>query len=175
MYAQKGSRISRAFLCLVLGRLCWLALCWFPCHLGLHYFDFVEDRFHLVIKNKCEFILFSSRFALSLQKKGVRQLFLCACGEIGRRARLRIWCLATCRFESYQAHKGREISLPFFISLSVVGLLLKYISTTSLALAFSDTKRAVFFVGNTYKFIAPALSKRHFLMLNLLHKSTFKC
>ena len=28
-----------------------------------------------------------------------------ACGEIGRRARLRIWCFATCRFESYQAHK----------------------------------------------------------------------
>ena len=27
-----------------------------------------------------------------------------ACGGIGRRARLRIWCLATCRFESYQAH-----------------------------------------------------------------------
>ena len=28
----------------------------------------------------------------------------CACGEIGRRARLRIWCSDTCRFESYQAH-----------------------------------------------------------------------
>ncbi len=28
----------------------------------------------------------------------------CACGGIGRRARLRIWCLATCRFESCQAH-----------------------------------------------------------------------
>ena len=28
----------------------------------------------------------------------------CACGEIGRRARLRIWCRETCRFESYQAH-----------------------------------------------------------------------
>ena len=27
-----------------------------------------------------------------------------ACGEIGRRARLRIWCFATCRFESYHAH-----------------------------------------------------------------------
>ena len=27
-----------------------------------------------------------------------------ACGEIGRRARLRIWCRETCRFESYQAH-----------------------------------------------------------------------
>ena len=27
-----------------------------------------------------------------------------ACGEIGRRARLRIWCSDTCRFESYQAH-----------------------------------------------------------------------
>ena len=28
----------------------------------------------------------------------------CACGVIGSRARLRIWCLTTCRFESYQAH-----------------------------------------------------------------------
>ena len=28
----------------------------------------------------------------------------CACGEIGIRARLRIWCRETCRFESYQAH-----------------------------------------------------------------------
>ncbi len=27
-----------------------------------------------------------------------------ACGEIGRRARLRIWCCETCRFESYHAH-----------------------------------------------------------------------
>ena len=30
--------------------------------------------------------------------------FYRACGEIGRRARLRIWCFATCRFESYHAH-----------------------------------------------------------------------
>ena len=38
--------------------------------------------------------------ALSLHlKKNSR-----ACGEIGRRARLRIWCFATCRFESYHAH-----------------------------------------------------------------------
>ena len=28
------------------------------------------------------------------------------CGVIGSRARLRIWCLATCRFESYQPHKN---------------------------------------------------------------------
>ena len=27
-----------------------------------------------------------------------------ACGEIGRRARLRIWWFMPCRFESYQAH-----------------------------------------------------------------------
>ena len=34
-----------------------------------------------------------------------------ACGEIGRRARLRIWCRETCRFESYQAHFS--CGLPF--------------------------------------------------------------
>ena len=41
----------------------------------------------------------------------------CACGEIGRRARLRIWCLAMCRFESCQAHKKKEPSkgLLFFL------------------------------------------------------------
>ena len=44
-----------------------------------------------------------------------------ACGEIGRRARLRIWCLATCRFESYQAHdetkedNSREFSSFLFL------------------------------------------------------------
>ncbi len=32
----------------------------------------------------------------------------CACGEIGRRARLRIWCFATCRFESCQAHESKS-------------------------------------------------------------------
>ena len=32
----------------------------------------------------------------------------CACGEIGRRARLRIWCSDTCRFESYQAHSALQ-------------------------------------------------------------------
>ena len=31
-----------------------------------------------------------------------------ACGEIGRRARLRIWCLAMCRFESCQAHHNKK-------------------------------------------------------------------
>ena len=44
-----------------------------------------------------------------------------ACGEIGRRARLRIWCFATCRFESYQAHdetkedNSREFSSFLFL------------------------------------------------------------
>ena len=28
----------------------------------------------------------------------------CACGGIGRHARLRIWCLRACKFESYQAY-----------------------------------------------------------------------
>ena len=31
-----------------------------------------------------------------------------ACGGIGRRARLRIWYLAMCRFESCQAHKRKS-------------------------------------------------------------------
>ena len=34
------------------------------------------------------------------------------CGEIGRRARLRIWWLRPCRFESYQVHAG-PACLPF--------------------------------------------------------------
>ena len=32
----------------------------------------------------------------------------CACGEIGRRARLRIWWFRPCRFESYQAHTKKQ-------------------------------------------------------------------
>ena len=43
----------------------------------------------------------------------------CACGEIGRRARLRIWCSDTCRFESYQAHRDeRGFSFVFFYLFS---------------------------------------------------------
>ena len=34
----------------------------------------------------------------------VRPPIRCACGEIGRRARLRIWCRKAYRFESCQAH-----------------------------------------------------------------------
>ena len=33
-----------------------------------------------------------------------------ACGVIGSRARLRIWCRETCRFESYQAHEKEDIN-----------------------------------------------------------------
>ena len=29
---------------------------------------------------------------------------ICACGGIGRHARLRIWCREACKFESYQAY-----------------------------------------------------------------------
>ncbi len=43
-------------------------------------------------------------------------ILFCACGEIGRRARLRIWCLAMCRFESCQAHKLQEDFGPLFLS-----------------------------------------------------------
>lgn len=46
-----------------------------------------------------------------------RPLFVhCACGEIGRRARLRIWCCKTCRFDSCQAH---QYEFPFSFIISV--------------------------------------------------------
>ena len=35
--------------------------------LGCCYSDFVEDKIHLGIKNKCEFILYFARLLLSLQ------------------------------------------------------------------------------------------------------------
>ena len=55
------------------------------------------------------------RAAMSLGRLGLyRSFHICspslscrtfrACGEIGRRARLRIWWFMPCRFESYQAH-----------------------------------------------------------------------
>ena len=59
--------------------------------------------------------LFASFFALSLHISDFSRTFgvafanyqqkrPCACGEIGRRDRLRIYCLTMCRFESCQAH-----------------------------------------------------------------------
>ena len=42
--------------------------------------------------------------SLAFRKNNVSLPPISACGEIGRRARLRIWCRETCRFESYQAH-----------------------------------------------------------------------
>ena len=45
------------------------------------------------------------RVPSSLRKKHYLCTRICACGEIGRRARLRIWWPRPCRFESYQAHR----------------------------------------------------------------------
>ena len=66
-------------------------------------------RWHDLCIRKCESRLHSLGIKQALlarwhdfcQPKGAND---CACGEIGRRARLRIWCSDTCRFESYQAH-----------------------------------------------------------------------
>ena len=46
----------------------------------------------------------SAPFSLEIVAHDVFLQSKCACGEIGIRARLRIWCRETCRFESYQAH-----------------------------------------------------------------------
>ena len=43
----------------------------------------------------------------------VRPPIRCACGEIGRRARLRIWCRKAYRFESCQAHQTNIIRTYF--------------------------------------------------------------
>ena len=52
-----------------------------------------------------------------------------ACGEIGRRARLRIWCFATCRFESYHAHDWTKEEFP----RKEIPLFLSWKSTTRAA------------------------------------------
>ena len=44
----------------------------------------------------------------------------CACGVIGSRARLRIWCREACRFESYQAHRTDDSVLKKLITESSV-------------------------------------------------------
>ena len=67
--------------------------------------------------NEIYFFLHSVCTIFARQKQNW-QFAPCACGEIGRRARLRIWCFATCRFESYQAHnrgKSEKIFLDFFL------------------------------------------------------------
>ena len=55
------------------------------------------------------FFLYFLALPLENSEKSVifaRILYIrCACGEIGRRARLRIWWFRPCRFESYQAHR----------------------------------------------------------------------
>ncbi len=63
----------------------------------------------------------------------------CACGEIGRHARLRIWCFAACRFESYQAHKEKTGSRPFFFILNEIPIpsfSLYFYLTTTLPLSY---------------------------------------
>lgn len=67
------------------------------------------------------------RAAMSLGRLGLyRSFHICspslsyrtfrACGEIGRRARLRIWWFMPCRFESYQAHfcKSQVVDIQLF-------------------------------------------------------------
>ena len=68
-------------------------------------FGCAEHTMHSAMKRKSRicFVLLSTfrNFAAAYEKR----VSICACGGIGRRARLRIWCLTTCRFESCQAHK----------------------------------------------------------------------
>ena len=47
-----------------------------------------------------------SAFVRVIEKKDVSlHRTSCACGGIGRHARLRIWCSDACKFESYQAYR----------------------------------------------------------------------
>ena len=55
-----------------------------------------------------------SCFSLSIQRKALPLRRLnqeCACGGIGRHARLRIWCREACRFESYQAYEAKAFGV----------------------------------------------------------------
>ena len=45
-----------------------------------------------------------------VKKMRTFESFSRACGVIGSRARLRIWCRETCRFESYQAHEKEDVN-----------------------------------------------------------------
>ncbi len=44
----------------------------------------------------------------SLQLLFIFALHNCGRGEIGRHARLRIWCREVCRFESYRPHNNQR-------------------------------------------------------------------
>lgn len=56
----------------------------------------------------------------------------CGYGEIGRHARLRIWCRKACRFESYYPHKKSEINVSdFFYVIKSTVIFLKKILRTS--------------------------------------------
>ena len=58
---------------------------------------YIEERWGEKVPECCT----PNKKVLSLRRK----MQTSACGVIGSRARLRIWCLTTCRFESYQAHR----------------------------------------------------------------------
>ena len=58
---------------------------------------------------------------LVIQKKNVTLQSVSACGEIGRRARLRIWYREMCRFESYHAHAYSWTSISYIYMGLIAG------------------------------------------------------
>ena len=61
------------------------------------------------MNNFCENCFENWKLSVSLHPQ------LSGYGEIGRHARLRIWCRKACRFESYYPHKkSPNLSLDFF-------------------------------------------------------------
>ena len=54
-----------------------------------------------------EKLLCGERKVITFADAGLRAVHhMSGCGVIGSRARLRIWCRKTCRFESYHPHEG---------------------------------------------------------------------
>ena len=76
-------------------------------------------------------------------------------GEIGRHARLRIWCRKACRFESYYPHK-KSFS---FEKLFFIPVVLNYFSSIQALILFSSKANGITPDSNTFSW--------NFLMSNL--------
>ena len=100
-----------------------------------------------------------SSLGVSSKKSLSSRRVFCACGEIGRRARLRIWCRETCRFESYQAHHNTFLKENF-----LRGRLSFLFARTQ----FADSKR--WFKNRPYNYLRISRHFRVFLR-SLLEKT----
>ena len=101
------------------------------------------------MNNFCEIYFENWKLCLSLHPQ------LSGYGEIGRHARLRIWCRKACRFESYYPHKKLLNREAFFIPI-----IQNYFSSIQALIFFSNNANGITPDSNTFSW--------NFLISNLV-------